>query len=203
MFGRGETEVEDGGRALPQSPTISTELRVLPSVGMELPQARIKKNTLCIDMQVSSHGLVHTHIDTVILVALTEMERLINLLGTHGNRPRSLSRKVFKKSVSKRSRTWSLIVLCFPLSSSETNKRWTWWPPIPTSPCFSKTSQLQTYHHLTLFTFRKLYGQFYLILRLIHEYQPDAFWVVVFLFHKHCASDPKKGVMEVLVSGTK
>lgn len=117
--------MEDGGRALPQSPTISTELRVLPSVGMELPQARIKKNTLCIDMQVSSHGLVHTHIDTVILVALTEMERLINLLGTHGNRPRSLSRKVFKKSVSKRSRTWSLTVLCFPLSSSETDKHWT------------------------------------------------------------------------------
>lgn len=67
-------------------------------------------------------------------------------------------------------------------------------PPIPTSPCFSRTSQLLTHHCLAPVACQKLEGQFYYILRLIHEYQPDAILNGgIPVSPKNDRSNPKKG----------
>lgn len=64
VFGREETEVEDGGRARHTSSTILTELRVLLSHGVEIPRARMKKTVHCISLQIHSQCLACIHINT-------------------------------------------------------------------------------------------------------------------------------------------
>ena len=123
VFGREETEVEDGGRARHTSSTILTELRVLLlSHGVELPWARMKKIVHCISLQIHSQCLACIHINTHSPWPLSLMEIEKNILLCNYGKELGLShRNLFKRCFSKRPRSWLKTVLCVLLSTWETN----------------------------------------------------------------------------------
>lgn len=127
VFGREETEVEDGGRARHTSSTILRELRVLLSRGVEIPWARMKKTVHCISLQIHSQCLACIHINTHSpwQLSLVEIEKNI-LLCNYGKELGLSHRNMFKRCFSKRPRSWLKTGLCVLLSPWETNTCGKW-----------------------------------------------------------------------------
>lgn len=83
-----------------------------------------------------------------------------------------------------------MTVLCFHLSSYETNKCCKWYPP---TPYFSRTCRLLTLLHVTCSACQWLRRRFLITcLDLCTKSSQMPFWVAVLLFHKNYICDPKK-----------
>ena len=90
---------------------------------------------------------------------------------------------MFKRCSCRRARSCIKTTLCFLVHLGKTTycKR---QPQIPIPSCISSTSQLLTYHHLTLIACQQLEGQFYHIQNCSMNSIQMPFWETAFLFHK-------------------